>query len=179
VSIGDTDVRILGPEDQLHYICLHFLRHGAWRPLWLCDIAAAVEARPENFDWHLCLGDDPLVADWVACAIGLAHQLLEARVDDTPVARRARNLPRWLVPAVLREWEAPYFERHVPTGTLMEALRHPASLPRALRVRWRNPVEATIRTRAPMNDLPRLPFQVYNVLQQASSFVKHLPEKLR
>src|SRR5262249_1051858 len=51
VSLGAEEVRLLGPEDQLQQMCLHLVRHGAWRPLWLCDIGMFVESLPANFDW--------------------------------------------------------------------------------------------------------------------------------
>ena len=35
VPLSDVDVRILGPEDHLRYICIHMLQHGAHRALWL------------------------------------------------------------------------------------------------------------------------------------------------
>ena len=73
VDVGDGSVRVLGPEDSLRVLCFHFWHHGAWRPLWLCDIAVALEACPANFDWDLTLGKNP-AADWVASALGAAHQ---------------------------------------------------------------------------------------------------------
>src|SRR5689334_5504512 len=108
IALGGVEVRVLGFEDQLRILCTHLLRHGAWRPLWLCDIAVAIETRPKDFDWARFFGTDPLEADWLACAIGLAHQLLGACVDDTPVAARAAALPRWFVPHVLKNWGAPF-----------------------------------------------------------------------
>ena len=39
VPLSDVDVRVLGPEDHLRYMCIHMLQHGAHRALWLCDIA--------------------------------------------------------------------------------------------------------------------------------------------
>src|SRR5882762_3393352 len=59
LKIDRVEVRVLGPEDHLRALCFHFLREGAWRALWLCDIAVAVESRPENFDWDLFMGLDP------------------------------------------------------------------------------------------------------------------------
>jgi len=41
---GETDVRILGPEDHLRVVCFHLMREGAWRALWLVDVAAALES---------------------------------------------------------------------------------------------------------------------------------------
>src|SRR5262249_7200865 len=50
LQLGETEVRVLSPEDHLRLLCLHLARHGAYRPLWLCDVAAALEARPADFD---------------------------------------------------------------------------------------------------------------------------------
>ena len=94
IRIAGTEVKVLGLEDQLRILCTHTLRHSVCRPLWLCDIAAAVESRPADFDWDRCLGPDVREADWVACAIGLAHKLLGAEIESTPVESRAHELPR-------------------------------------------------------------------------------------
>src|SRR5581483_5600537 len=63
VRLGDTDVRVLRAEDHLRILCTHLLRHGAYRPLWLCDVAVALEARATNFDWDRCLTADRRIAD--------------------------------------------------------------------------------------------------------------------
>ena len=90
-QLGEVEVRLLGAEDHLRLICIHMLGHGAWRPVWLCDIAAAVESLPEDFDWARCLHGHPRRAQWIVCAIGLARQVLGARCGggppDRPVSR--------------------------------------------------------------------------------------------
>lgn len=151
VKLGDVDVRVSCPEHSLRILCLHLLRHGAFRPLWLCDIAVAVESRPREFDWDRCLGTNKRVADWIACTIGLAHQLLGARVDDTPVARRAKNLPSWLIPNVLKQWETPFAKDHGMgrhRAPMAKYLRDSRGLLTDLRNRWPNPIEATVYLRA-------------------------------
>jgi hypothetical protein len=171
VALGEVGVRILGPEDQLMLLCRHFLRHNAWRPLWLCDIAAAFEARPAAFDWQRCLGRDRQRADWVACTLGLAAQLLGAQVADTPVAERAQQLPSWLLPAVLRQWNhclgpvqlgatVPYVAAH---------WRRPRDIWHRACLRWDMPIAATVACKGPMNEYPRVPFQVLLA-------VAHLPQ---
>jgi hypothetical protein len=169
IELGDTDVRTLGCEDHLRHLCMHLLRHGAWRPLWLCDVAAALESRPADFDWELCLYGSRQRADWVACALGLAHQLLGASVDGTPVVPRAECLPRWLVPAVLRQWGFRY--RRYTGRPMGSYLRHPAGLFDALRVRWPNAIEATISMRGNFNELPRLVLQVADGLVRTGQFL--------
>jgi len=175
--VGNAVFRVLGPEDQLRVLCTHLLRHGAWRPLWLCDVAAAVESRPVSFDWKRCLGADKRQADWVACAIGLAHLLLEARLDDTPVARRAEHLPAWLVNRVMRNWDEPFPENYPPLSYVPHMatyLQRPGGVLRALRKRWPDPIEATIRLRGPFNKFPRLPFQIAITLRRIAGFLKRV-----
>jgi hypothetical protein len=170
VKLGEVDMRVLGYEDHLRLLCVHLLRHGAWRPLWLCDIAVALESRPASFDWDRCLGPDRRRADWVACTIGLAHQLLGVSIDDTPVAWRASHLPGWLVPTVLKQWETPCTADHRPPELFVTALHHPTRLPHALRLRWPDRIAATIGLGGPLNALPRLPFQLAHCLVRLVRF---------
>lgn len=182
VKLGDMDVRVPALEDSLRISCVHFLRHGAFRPLWLCDVALAVESRPADFDWDRCLGSNKRIADWIACTIGLAHQLLGARVDDTPVKRRAENLPRWLVPNVLKQWEKPFAKDHGVArhrAPMSSYLRNPAGLVGDLLRRWPNGIEATVYVRGPFNELPRFPFQIGECIGRAARFVARLPKVAR
>jgi hypothetical protein len=172
VSLGGVEVRILGPEDHLRHLCLHFLRHGAWRPLWLCDIGAALESQAPGFDWDYCLRGGRRQKDAVACAIGLAQRLLDARVD----APLLTSLPRWLLPAVLRQWGSRY--TRYTDRRMADYLRYPAGVVQALRRRWPNPIEATFSTRGPFNDLPRLPFQLGDVVERLAKFIVALPQEL-
>ena len=163
-------VRIFGAEDHLRLLCLHGLRHGLLRPLWLCDVAAALEARSAAFDWDRLLWGDPTRTRWTITAIGLAQRVLGARLDGAPVAERAQRLPRWLVPSVLHEWGSarPAQGARQP---MADALRHPTWLLRALRVRWPNAVEATVGMGGSFNAWPRLPYQVAECARRSARFV--------
>ena len=177
VRLVDADVRILGPEDHLRYVCMHMLRHGAYRALWLCDVAVMLESLPEAFDWDYLLSGDRRRSDWVVCAIGLAHRLLGARVDGFPVAQRARQLPRWLAPSVLRQWSL--HTHYMNTPSLAYCMRHPTQIPRALRLRWPNPIQATVGVGGAFNELPRLPFQLGECFLRAAHFTTQLPRLIR
>jgi hypothetical protein len=168
VKLGSVDVRVPSPEDHLRVLCVHMLRHGARRPMWACDVGVAVESLPPDFDWSLCLGSDETKADWVACAIGIAHRLLGARVDDTPVAARAARLPRWLLPAVLRGWGRPLGDtQSVPAHiSLVASLGHPSQFLDQLRTRWDRPIQSTIELGAPFNNLPRFPLQLASAVRR-------------
>jgi hypothetical protein len=182
ISLGGVEVRILGLEDHLRILCTHLLRHSVWRPLWLCDIAVAIESLPTNFDWGRFLGDDPLQSDWVACAIGLAHRLLGVDVGHTPVEARAKRLPRWLAPRVLKNWDRPFADYYPPlsyTRPLASYLRDPKGLVSTLIMRWPDPIEATVRLRGRFNEFPRLPYQLGNLFSRAGKFLIALPKSLR
>lgn len=194
VPLGDTQVRILSEEDHLRILCLHLLRSGAWRTPWLCDVALALETRKPDFDWSVCLGPDATEADWVACGIGLAHELLGAELRQTAEGegqraegeaggtsqtqryrfafsswRFARSplpfaaaLPRWLAPAVLRQWgrRRDANERAAKVPALLTGMRRPGKLLHELYARWENPVRATARLGGKFNNWPRLPYQL-------------------
>ncbi|HUQ31305.1 MAG TPA: nucleotidyltransferase family protein [Pyrinomonadaceae bacterium] len=179
-QLEETSVRLLSAEDHLRVLSIHMLREGAWRPLWLCDIAAAVEARPARFDWDQCLGKNRRQADWIICSIALAGQLLGADVSDTPAVQRTKQLPRWLIATVFKEWEAvkpSMTERHITP--MARYLRYPTGILKGLRHRWPNPIEATVQVRGPFNELPRLPFQLGNCLARTAKFAARLPQSLR
>lgn len=173
---GTSRVRIAGPEDSLRHVCVHLMRHGAWRPLWLVDVAATVESVGDDFDWDYCLRGNAQRTQAVCCAVGLAHHLLGARVDRTPVADRARCLPRWLVPSVLHQWGRPY-ERFTDLP-FASTLGHPVAIVPALRRRWPNEVESTMSVCGPFNNAPRLPLQVADGLVRLGRFVRGLPRYL-
>lgn len=176
VTLGETAVRILGAEDHLRVVCFHLMREGAWRPLWLTDVAAALESCPRNFDWNYCLGERRQARP-VVSAIGLAHLLLGASIERIPEAERFQKNPRWLVPTVLNEWGAPKpsmsSRQAVP---MLQHLRHQGNLLNGLRHRWPNPIEATTTMNGPFNELPRLPFQIGNSLFRVAAFLTHLPK---
>jgi hypothetical protein len=176
VMLGATPVRVLSPEDHLHLLCLYFLRHGGWRPLWLCDIAVALETRPREFDWARALGQGR-TADWITCALGAAHRLLDAPIEGMPNAARAQQLPTWFVNAILREWADPAPARHIPPEPMRIVWRSPRRLARAARARWFNPIEASVMVNAPCDETPRLWYQARYWLRQGLGFARRARKK--
>ena len=181
VELDDVRVRVMGPEDHFALLAIHWLKHGAWRPLWLCDVGAALESLPANFDWELCLGRNPRRANWITCVIVLAHQLLDADISQVPAQQRAKNLPKWLIKTVLKQWGTPYavtqeaMKHYAPMATY---LRHPSGVLRGLLDRWPNPIQVTIDFRAPLNEFPRLPLQLGDCFSRAAKFLMKLPRSL-
>src|SRR6266404_3544912 len=175
VKLSDVEVRVLCPEDHLRVLCFHFLREGAWRPLWLCDIAVALETRPADFDWNLFTDKNDRRRDWFGCAIALASLLLSASLAGVPASIRVKQLPSWFLPSVLREWEIRSMSRR-HTTPMSAAWRAPAQTLklRSLSSHWPNPIEATIGVNGPFNEMPRLPFQIGNCAVRTIAFLRHL-----
>ncbi|MDT4897781.1 MAG: hypothetical protein QOH25_2858 [Acidobacteriota bacterium] len=180
VRLGESNVRVLCAEDHLRVLCIHMLREGAWRPLWLCDVAAAVESLPANFDWDCCMGKNRRWSNWITCALRLAHQLLDANIKNTPAAEKTNPLPQWLIPTLLKEWGSlqPSMVRrhHAPMASY---LHHPSGFLAGFRHRWPNPIEATIAARGTFNELPRLPYQIGCYFAHGAKFAARLPKLLR
>jgi hypothetical protein len=177
ISVGDIKVRLACAEDHLRFLCLHFLRHGGWRPLWLCDIGAAVESRPDDFDWERCLGSNLRRRRWVICAIGLALWLLDVERSGLPTEVNDAKLPTWLRNTILAQWDSPDPMRQPGfryMRPIRESLRRPGDLFRALKLRWPDPLTSTIVLEGPLNDLPRFPFQIRHGLRRAMRFTREV-----
>ncbi|MCH8820436.1 MAG: nucleotidyltransferase family protein [Acidobacteria bacterium] len=174
VPLGEMEIRVLGPEDQLRLLSLHMLYHGVYRPVWLSDLGLALESLPPDFDWDYFLSGKPRHSDWVLCALGLAHQLLGANLPDNPsLASRGGRLPSWLVPSVLDQWGR--IEHYMYSLPVTTYIRHPLGLLQALRLRWPHPALATVRMGGPFNELPRLPFQAAECVRRTGNFLLKFP----
>ncbi|HLK33935.1 MAG TPA: nucleotidyltransferase family protein [Terriglobales bacterium] len=162
--LGETRIRVLSSEDQLRALCIHFLKHGGWGPLWLCDIAVLVESRPPTFRWDVCLGGERRQRSWVTCALLLAHSLIGMEWDGVPLARAPEPLPRWVEATVLEQWgSSPRAHR----AAFRTYFRHPARIGEAIADRWPpNPIVATLTSGACFGACPRLLLQTVEVLSR-------------
>ena len=172
LDLNESKIRVLGREDQLRFLCLHLLRHSAYRPLWLCDVAAALESAPENFDWEIAFGQDALRRNWVTCVLSLARRLLGARNEDLPEEVRAARAPSWLVEEVLRQWERPCTEEHSPREPMAVSLRRPLRVLPAALGRWPDPIKAVVGLSLPFDERARLPSQLKFYFIQSAAFLK-------
>jgi hypothetical protein len=165
IELNHEPIRVLGAEDHLALIAIHLLKHGAWRPLWLCDVAAVLESLPTNFSWELCLGNRPKRARWITTTIALAHRLLSADVGSFAFVEEVKRLPEWVSESVLQQWSAPFAVNQPPlshSAPISSYLGKPWGIIAALSERWPNPILATISVNGEFNSLPRLPYQLGN-----------------
>lgn len=159
LEIEGVEVRTLRPEDHLRLLCFHFLREGAWRPLWLCDVAVATETRATDFDWDLCFGTNETSRNYVVCTLMLAECLLQANLDGVPDVVFAKQMPAWLLPAVLKEWRVrSMYQRH--RSPLTSAWRRPITTLRNIPYHWPSAIEATISLNTTFDERPRWPLQL-------------------
>jgi len=180
VTLGEEQISILGAEDHLALSSIHLLKHGAWRPLWLCDIGMAVESLPAAFNWDTCLGRNQTRANWIICAIGLAKHLLRVKTDELADSLN-KEPPTWLIDNVLRQWHKPFAIYQPPMShpiPMTDLLRHPSGLLEGLRQRWPSPIIATISVNGEFNNLPRLPYQMANCLSRIGRLVFGPPNGL-
>jgi hypothetical protein len=142
IPLGKHAIRVPSAEDHLRLVAVHFLIHGGYRPLWLCDVAAMLEGASEDFRWEVCFGDDPQIGRWLACTFELAHRLLDARIDHVPPAHRVDTVPLWFEHTVLNEWcRGP--SARIPRPFSL-ALAEPWTLAAELKRRWPNPIQAAV-----------------------------------
>jgi len=133
-----TPIRTPAPELHLRLVVMHFLKHGGWRPLWLCDIAALTETVGSGFDWQACLTTDSCAREWMGAALGVAHELVGCRIPEPGLAAKP---PSWLTNSILNEWRAPYARRFRAPEFEASAkflLKKAASY-------WPNPIEGALK----------------------------------
>ena len=171
VHLRLTPIKVLRQEDQIRALCFHFLKHGGWRPIWLCDIAALLESQDRMFDWKLCLGSDSKRARWIGATIALAKNLLDAKIPDGAPVHVTSSPPRWLTETVLREWSDPRPPSAPALSLLLPSLlRRPWKIKTATRDRWKNAIQATIDCNGAFNALPRWVYQARDAATRAAHF---------
>jgi hypothetical protein len=156
-------IRVLGPEDHLRVLSVHWLTNGGSDRERLWDIYFAIENRPDDFDWDRFLNVvGPNRRRWLVCAVGLAHKYLGLDISDTPLADEARNLPRWLTGVIEREWAS---DTHfVPLEVAMHDRKALLKqLPRRLRS---DPIWATIQAEGSFDAPTRVHYQLANIFRR-------------
>jgi hypothetical protein len=136
------------------------LRHGGSNPVWLYDIGVLLETLPPDFDWTYCLKGAPRHAGWMIFVIRFANEVLGAAMP--PYIRRciSSQTPGWMVKAVLERWGNLTTYRREPPMPLRRLMkRNLRALPRALTIRWPNPLESIWELSWPIRFYSAIPAQ--------------------
>jgi putative nucleotidyltransferase-like protein len=137
------------------------------------------------FDWNICLGQNPIHANWVATAVLLAHELLGADISHTPFA--GKQLPRWIVVETLRQWgrKAEGSRRKAVGRKHTRSLSLPVLTALPTKTfdigywtldwyrRWDNPIRATAAVSAKFSERPRLRHRLAELIQRIPELPDH------
>lgn len=141
-ALFDQHIPVPDMSQHVRLVCLHFLRHGGWRPLWLCDIAALIEAHGADINWPACHGNDPTLINWISVCADLAHTLLGADIDALPNVLKQTPAPEWMQRRVLGNWSKPFSVHNGNADLRYKLKRHPLGVFAEILRRWPDPIRA-------------------------------------
>jgi hypothetical protein len=167
VDLDGVPVRLLGEEDQLRMVATHWLIDGGLFKDKLWDIYYLVTNRKPDFDWRLCMDFvGPIRKTWVISAIATARDYLDLDLADVPEEIVNFKLPNWYVQALEREWSKGLYLR-LP---ILSCLKRPKVLFEQVSRRFPpNPIAATTDAEGPIDESPRLRYQVKSILKKVRS----------
>lgn len=176
IAIDGCQARVLRAEDHLRVLCVHWLTDGGSDKTRLWDIYYAVANRPPDFDWGRCLDVvTPHRRRWLVATVGLAHRYLGLDLSTTPIENEARDLPKWLVRTVEREWAA-----ETKTRPLETAVFEPAMFVKQFAKRLRpNPIRATVEAEGDFDAKTRVFYQIGNFLSRIRPTFRRISKTLR
>jgi hypothetical protein len=174
IALNSVPVTVLPREDQVRFLCLHFLKHGGWRAIWLCDIAQTLRSCDHTFDWSLCLGTNARYAGWIASTLSLARELLGADLPSGAPPSLSAGPPLWYTRAVLREWGTPGKLTAPALSFLRESPHRPSVVYSFFRGRWRNPVQAAVECNGSFGRAPGWCYQLWNIASLTTRSARQL-----
>ena len=168
---GNSQIRILRPEDHLRVLCVHWLGDGGRDREKLWDIYYAVASRPANFDWDRCLLTvSEKRRKWIACVTGLAGKYLGLDLENTPLADSAETLPSWVIKTVEGEWKG-----SVEYKYLLSCLRDRRELFKQLKKRFPpNAIQATVEMDGDFDEGARIFYQTRNIFKRTIPSLKRI-----
>lgn len=176
VKCGDTQARVLRDEDHLRVLCTHWLIDGGGYKNRLWDIYHLIDRRNKDFDWDRALNAAGAKRRrWIVCAIGLAERYLALDLQSTPIADEAKNLPRWLIQAVEKEWES-----DLRLQPLHYYLHDRKTLWKQIKKRIPpNPIQSTIELEGDFDKYPRALYQFANIFTRFTPSFKRVSKTVR
>jgi hypothetical protein len=171
IKCGETDVRVLRPEDHLRILCVHWLTDGGEHREKLWDIYYAVENRPADFDWERCLDAvGETRKKWITCCIVLANKYLGLNLDGIPLPEESREIPQWLLETIEKEWKS-----DLRLKPLEYCLSDKKQLFSQIKKRFPpNPIQATVEMEGEFDYGWRVKYQIGSILYRVKPSVKRI-----
>ncbi|MCD9188060.1 MAG: nucleotidyltransferase family protein [Pyrinomonadaceae bacterium] len=170
-NIDGYNIRVLCPEDHLRVLCVHWLFDGGIYKEKLRDIFYLIEKNAEDFDWDKCLNVvDSKRRNWIIVTIALVYKYFGLNVDRLPFNDKLRDIPRWIIKTVEREWKQP-----VPLRPLHTCLNDRQLFFEQLKKRIPpNMIQATVELDGEFNDGSRLKIQILNIFYRIQPSLKRI-----
>jgi len=174
-KLEETSIRILRPEDHLRVVCTHWLNDGGARKDRLWDIFYAVENRPKDFEWDRFLEiSGSKRRKWFVCTLGLAHKYLGLNLKETPIAKEALSIPKWIIKTVEKEWGS-----EIRLKALQGCLQNKKELFEQIKKRIPpNPIQATIEMEGDFDNKPRIFYQIGDIFFRMPKSIKSVSESI-
>lgn len=155
--LGNQKIRVLADEDHLRVICAHWLWDGGVNKEKLYDVYYMVKNRHEDFDWKMCIGEDPNRKTWVLAAIAAARDHLGLDTSKLPPEINEFTLPDWFQMTLAREWKLGPYRR---VYSWMAISKPSVFLEQLRRKLPPNPIAATIDVNGKIDSSSRLKYQL-------------------
>lgn len=171
IRIDDTDIRIPSPEDHLRILCTHWLTDGGENKDRLWDIYYAVENRPSDFDWSVCLDSVSTTRrKWVVVTVAAAHKYLNLDISGLPFENEIIDLPLWMQKSLESSWNSDL--QLVPLHACLGDRR---LLWKQIRKRLPpNPITATVDVEGEFDGSGRLKYQIRSILKRTIPSIRRV-----
>lgn len=171
VNCAETEIRILGYEDNLRILIVHWLTDGGYNKKKLWDVYYAVENRPADFNWEYFLNSNGAKRrKWLICTIGLVCKYFDLNVEDTPVAEEVKDIPDWIIRTVEKEWEG-----SVKFSYLHANLTNRKHFIEQLTKRIPpNPIQSTVNMEGEFDNRPRIFYQLSDMFLRLPASVRRV-----
>lgn len=173
-TFGARKVRVVCEAHHFRIVCLHFLKHGAYRQVWLDDVCNMLAGLDRDFPWSVCTGGDPTLRNWLGAAINLAHRIRDADVSHVPRDIRREPLPDWLEVEARKALQRPDYEFHARPLIGYTLLNHPWRLPREVFARWPSATASFIDLGLPYGARSRRLTQIAQMALRGASYVSRI-----
>ncbi len=169
-------IRVPPTEVEIRLFAVHAVKHGFLRPIWSCDVAAAIERSPD-VPWDVVLAGPWRVRSWIVGAVGVAERLLGMRVP-AEVRKHCQGSGAWLEPLVLACWgngERPGGSGDALVGALVRQHSLSAAI-RALLQAWPDGLDELTKREWPLSRALVPTAVLLGAAKSGIGFARHLPQ---